>query len=352
MTLTEISFYLRKYFPFAILGFFFIVAFYFLIITFLNYLNSLTPTTLQVEPIFGKITRIVPSQKVDYKEGVDFLLDTIEGEPKNATPSAKVFFLPSKTTQFRYLQKIYVSAKQVGFDTEKIKHVMDDQVAVFDDGKKRLDIDVAYFNFDYKLNFEKDKKIFLKNNFTDSNLESLAKTDSRNFIKKIREFPEELSQGNEKIIYLKYNSTQDEFQIVKRKQEANAIEIDFYRPDIDGTPIMAPKYFNSQNYVVLTYDEEKKFIPLKAGIKYFEKETQKFGVYPIKTGVEAWSDLKNKNGHIVFLGTNEGTVKIKSMELGYYDFDNYQPYLQPVYVFLGENGFVAIVDGIKNDYLE
>jgi hypothetical protein len=40
------------------------------------------------------------------------------------------------------------------------------------------------------------------------------------------------------------------------------------------------------------------------------------------------------------------------MFLGYYDPDIYQKYLQPVYVFLGNNGFVAYVPAIKEEYVE
>ena len=38
------------------------------------------------------------------------------------------------------------------------------------------------------------------------------------------------------------------------------------------------------------------------------------------------------------------------MFLGYYDPDVYQEYLQPMYVFLGDNNFVAYLPAITDDY--
>jgi hypothetical protein len=319
-----------------------------------NYLSSLTPQKTVIEPIFGKIGKTITQVKIDYPGQLNLTLDTIEGTPVTASQTARVYYLPPKTPQFGYREKIIFSAKEVGFKTEIIKYSMQDNIASFVDAKQSLNIDVDNYNFNYKYNFENDSQIFKDSKIAQRNVvENRVKVDAVTFIDKIKKFPEELALGKERIIYLDYNVAKKEFNVVKRKEDANAIEIDFYRADIDGTGTIPPKYYNSQNYVVLTYSKSELPRIIKAELKYFEKETTKVGVYPLKTGVQAWDDLKNKNGTIISLGNNSGeNIAIKSMKLFYFDPDIYQPYLQPVYVFVGENGFVAYVEAVSSSYIE
>jgi len=128
------------------------------------------------------------------------------------------------------------------------------------------------------------------------------------------------------------------------------IEVDFYRPDIDIFPIVSPSYFNSQNYLVMVFNEDG-FKVVKAQVKFFEKSDEEVGIYPIKTGTVVWEELQNGKGIIVSAPTDSTNIKIKKMFFAYFDPDIYQSYLQPVYVFLGENNFVGYVPAVTADYL-
>jgi hypothetical protein len=48
---------------------------------------------------------------------------------------------------------------------------------------------------------------------------------------------------------------------------------------------------------------------------------------------------------------NQANITIKKMFLAYYDPDEYQPYLQPVYVFVGDNDFVGYVPAVEDALL-
>ena len=139
--------------------------------------------------------------------------------------------------------------------------------------------------------------------------------------------------------------------MVNNRREANVIEVDFFRPDIDGYPAVSPKYFNAESYVVMIFDGEN-YQVIKSQLKFFEKNEQNVGYYPIKTGGQAWQELISGKGYIVAPGGKSYPIIIKQMFLAYYDPENYQPYLQPVYVFLGENNFVAYVPAVGNDYVD
>jgi hypothetical protein len=130
------------------------------------------------------------------------------------------------------------------------------------------------------------------------------------------------------------------------------VEVDFSRPDLGGIPVVSSTYYNTQNYVLMAFYTNGDYKVLKSQIQYQERSTDQIGVYPVRTGDEAYADLQKGEGYIIQNPTKEKSVTIKKMFLAYFDSDQTQQYLQPVYVFLGEeNNFVAYVPAIAKDYI-
>lgn len=349
MTLTEVSYYFRKIVPITFISLiFFSLSYLFLKLILPSILTPPKKPSIIINPLFGKLSQIKFSQSFNYPSDIDFVLDNIEGEPITATQTAKVYYLTSKVPRFGYLQKIYLMAKNLGFDTTMIKHKLDGKNAIFQDDEKKFIVDISNFNFEYQYNYENNKELFENTIIPDENL---IKEKAKEFLRVLGRYPDELAKGKENIILLNYNSSTNEFQIIKPEEQANVIEVDFYRSDVEGFPIVTSKYFNSQNFVVAVF-KENDYKVLKAQVKFFEKEEEKVAVYPLKTGDQAWQELKEKKGTIVSLGEKNNQIIIKKMFLGYYDPDSYQEYLQPVYVFLGEKGFVGYVPAIKEEYIK
>jgi len=119
---------------------------------------------------------------------------------------------------------------------------------------------------------------------------------------------------------------------------SNMVEVDFYRPDQEIYPVVSPKYFNSQNYVMLV------------AYKFYEKSDSQIGIYPVKTGDAAYEALKTGKGLIIQNESAGSDIVIKKMFLGYFDPDVYQEYYQPVYVFLGNNNFVGYVPAVTDEF--
>ena len=138
--------------------------------------------------------------------------------------------------------------------------------------------------------------------------------------------------------------------LTKKEQKANMIEVDFYRPDLSPYIVVSPEYFNSQNYVMMV-QHESNFKIVKAQVHFYEKSSAQIGIYPVKTGEAAWEALKQGGGWVIQNPNALTSVVVKEMFMGYLDPNIYQEYLQPVYVFLGEDNFVAYVPAIADNYL-
>lgn len=346
MTLTELSYNLRKILPFFIIFIiFFLIIFYSFKLFFL-YLELNKPKEIIVPSIFGKINPPIIKNATSSANFI-FTLDTVEGRPITTTDSAKVFFIPKPVSRFGYREKIYLMAKAFGFDTENIKHKLIDNTAYFKDSKRELSIDVGNFNFFYEEKLDKDN---LASSSAYLPSKKTAEEKAIDFLKKVGRYPDELAKGTTKTIYIKYDPNLESYINVKNIQEANLIEVDFYRADIDGVPIVSPKFFNSQNYVIMLFDKND-YRVVKSNMSFFEKSEAQYDLYPVKTADLAWEELKNGKGLVIAATQGNKNVVIKNIFIGYFDPDVYQSFLQPVYVFLGEDDFVAYVPAISNQYL-
>jgi len=345
MTLTELSYYVRKALPFVVLfGLVFLIFFYSIKL----YLIFLEVNTKKGPYIKSNLARIPPVSidEATSSGSINFVMDTIEGRPVTATEAANVYFIPDSPTRFGYREKIYLMAKTFGFDTEKTKHKLTNKTAVFEEDGKKLSIDISNFNFDYETDIATDS--FETGSAQKSETEIINK--ATDFLKSTGRYPDELSKGKTTLTYLKYDKSMNEFVNVKKPFEAFAVEVDFFRPDRDGIPVVPPRFFNSQNYVILQFKDNEIKI-LKARVNYFETSSELFDVYPLKSAEEAWSNLVDGFGKIVAGRQGIEKVTIKSMKLAYYDPFTYQSYLHPVYVFLGDNDFVAYVGAVSDSYL-
>jgi hypothetical protein len=76
-----------------------------------------------------------------------------------------------------------------------------------------------------------------------------------------------------------------------------------------------------------------------------------FHTYPLRTTTQAWNVLQAGEGYIA-RNTEPGEVVIRSVVLGYYDDFEPQSYLQPIYVFIGDNDFLGYVPAIDPEFTQ
>ncbi len=357
MTLTEVSYYTRKFAPVGIIAGLVILIFVFgfrLLLLYLEIQSTAPKPVANTNPvatdqIFGPLKRPVIT---DAKPSSNYtwVLDTLDGTPnvEEATSAANVYFIPQQTATFGFLAKIYAMAKAAGIDTDIIQHQLQDKTAIFDDGVRKMSIDIRTFNFTY------DYKVTDADNVDtviDPNLDSTVVSDATAFLTKIGRYPTSLSLGDKNVIYMRLDPSSREVATLNNPAGSNMAEVDFYPEDIDGLPVVTSTYYNSPNYVLfLTGGDENR--PIRARISYFEMSSEQVGLYPLRSAQQAWDDLQKGKGMVVSAGTAGGEVKIQKVFRAYYEPDTYQEYVQPVYVFLGENRVAAYVPAIADEALQ
>lgn len=348
MTLTDVSYYVRRYYPFAILIVIVLLILYYSVRLTILYVESRRVIPEFTNTVFGKIKKPYLLE-ASPSSGLQFKLDTIEGVPTTATSTAKVFFLPPPQVRFGYKEKVFLIAKTLGFNTEATNsYRLVNNQAIFNEPKQKLLVDIRNFNFSYRYFFETDREL-INQALTPENQESQSK--AVDFLQSIDAYPQEFTQGETNVIFFRYNPNNKTMAQLKDNIKSNLVEVDFYRPKIEGVPIVSPKFFNSQHYVLMMFTKDGRARMLRSEVRFLEKSDAQVGVYPLKTGEEAYAELTSGKGMVVSNPQDRKNIVLRKMFVGYLDPDTYQDYLEPVYVFLGDDNFVAYVSAVSNEFL-
>lgn len=299
-------------------------------------------------PVYGELPPISFSQSFDYPESPNFVLDNIPGRPVTATTEAKIYFIPKESAGFGYVETIAFMARATGFDTEATQYTLDGTTATYQDANKTLEIDITNSNFTFETKFESNTGLFQNTIIPDK---SKISQTARNFLNAMNRYPPEFSQGNEKIIYMNYDPLSQKYTVLEDARGANVVEVDFYPPNIDTYPPVPPKFFNSQNYVVMVFTQTGSQV-IKSQVKHFTYRPDTEALYPVKSGDIAYQELLDGKATIVTPVDGTSAITINHMFMGYYLPDEYQEFLLPVYVFLGENNFAAYVSAIDDAYIK
>lgn len=175
--------------------------------------------------------------------------------------------------------------------------------------------------------------------------------------------PEDLTPDKIKSVPLKI--TQDQFGKLELKEAnsppelADFVRVDFYRGDIEKIPII-PLEDNKANISLMIsprlaggdpqFASNKNLPIILANYTYWPFSNKVFGTYPLKKSQDAFRELQQGKGLI--LSGKDREIPIKKVYLAYLEEKVESEYLQPVFVFEGQNSqkgfFRAVVPAIES----
>ena len=90
---------------------------------------------------------------------------------------------------------------------------------------------------------------------------------------------------------------------------------------------------------------------IQAEYTYWPLDTRSFAAYHLKTSEQAYQELQNGKAYFAQFPQNQTQITITNIFLAYFDGKSPQLYMQPVFVFEGEN-FLAYVPAIAPPWVE
>jgi hypothetical protein len=293
------------------------------------------------EMAFGGLPAVDFPQKQEAE--LIYNLETPNGTLPTFGDRADVYLMPEQRPRFLALDQATKDAGSLGFTGKS--EAQSEVVYRFKRAMPlpaTLDINIYTGKFALSIDWPQDPNFFMIKNLP---ADSQAIAEVKSILKKASLIPDDLAKGDAQITYLKVNNG-------IYKESVSLSEADFVRVDLYRTKI-------EDKYEAVTPDPEQGIVRaivsgnpdkgrlVQISYNYYPVNYQNKSAYPLKTPQQAWTELTQGSGYIAQLDSGINSVIVRRIELGYYDAYEPQPYFQPVYVFRGDDNFVAYVPAVS-----
>lgn len=355
--LTDISVVSRKIAIGAVIGIALIIALVFLVRLLISVIRSRRPPpVVYVQPTptpdmrFGKLPYPKFSVIEQTSAGLNLRLVNIEGKPPDASGSAKVFSMPKKLPTLLTNDRARSFAQRLGFTGEpearnsRIFRYIHRQNAL-----RTLTLDRVHLNFLMTYDYASHSAILAP----PGSLEPGEPVNSvLAFIGPLG-FDDTVRTGKITTSFLDIDPQTGKFKQVARTQLARVARVNFFRQPIIGFEVVPPGFDESFNYALYTDTRSLPSGILELSYMFWPIAWDDSATYPLRSSTQAWEELTQGFGTVVHLGRNTPEdVIVRKIYLSYFDTPEPQPYLQPIFVFEGDNGFVAYLPAVAKDWLE
>lgn len=354
-TLTETAYLARKGIRFGGIGFVAITILWFVGVGFVNWWKITHPAPLPPATAdFGPLPAIkFPKSKY---EKLEYNLQTPTGKLGEFPDRMWVFFAQNKRSAFGDTDKAIDTARRLGFLGEET--AITSSLYRFtnnDPLPSTLEVDIISGDFSLKRQWQADPSLLVLKRFSS---DKQAVTDAQTFLRSKGLLQDDLA-GNEKVSYWRVQG--DKLIPAISLSESEFVKVDFFRKNYDeidaNKQVLATYSFytptpqNGLVSVLLSSSPDEKNRAIEVSYKYVDVDYDSRSEYPLKTVELAYDELKNNQGYVAsFDGV--GSVDIRRITLGYFDTMGSQQYAMPIYVFTGDNNFVAYVSATSGEQIQ
>jgi hypothetical protein len=345
-SLTQIAITARKAIRYTILLIVFIIVGKFLLDAGTTIYRKIYPAPPPVPTVkFGKLTKI-PFPDNGSQAKLTYVLETPTGGlPTDIPTQAKVYFMPKVNPNLLSLDTAKATASALGFgsNAQQISDTIYNFVNPNFPSTLQMNIVTGTFSISYNLASDRSP-ISLKPPVTE-----VAASEFRSVLSGANVLPDDLT-GPVTSNFLKLSGGQ--LVSALSLSESDVIKINLFRENYDNLPSVTGNPNQANVWAIISGSQTPSQQIIAAEYHYYPVDGSQFSTYPIKTPAEAFSELQAGSAFIANLGVNKDgdTLKIRRIYLAYFDPDSETEFYQPIYVFEGDNGFVAYLPAVTPDY--
>jgi hypothetical protein len=268
-----------------------------------------------------------------------------------------VYHSPLKRSSFLDSSKAIEQAAKLGFifkpvEMSKTEYVWSDQ----DQLSSKLTMNIVTGQFKMTRQWQNNPGLA---NLVNYKSDVQAVSAGAGFLRKSDLIPDDILE-EEKVSYLKVDS--GKLTPALSLSDADFVQIDFFRQNIEEIEPETKEVLASYPFYRPTPDKGLVRLILSGSdniserLILFENEYHaidytRLSTYPIKTGLQAWEELRNGGGFVTDDSPKTGIIKVRRVFLGYFD-GGVDDHTIPIYVFLGDKNFVAYVAAITDEWLK
>ncbi len=302
---------------------------------------------------FGKLPAPVFTHVATSSSGLKFKLENVEGLPiKDATSAGRVYSMPKKLPSLLAAQRAREFAAKLDFK-EKEQPLSSSYYRFTDflDKYRTFEIDINTGNFKLLYDYQNNPSVISTDSISSKDQ---AIKEVKDYIQSRSLFDGSILNGKITVTNLFYDPQTKTATAASSLSNTNLMRINFFRNDLDKKKLLSPGFSESYNFALYTPSSDAKARILQLFYAFWPISLDNFGTYPLRSSESAWQDLLDGYALVVNIGNNkpDQTFVIRHIYLAFYDSEEPQNYLQPIYVFEGDNDFVAYLPAVSSDWLE
>lgn len=293
----------------------------------------------------------LPALKFPKKENLpqfSYKLETIEGGVPSLDTIGKVYFMARPVANLLALDRAKQLASKMGFIGEPTKVSETVYHFVGQNPASTLDIDIISQRFKLAYDFISDQSIFVEKKLPN---EAGAIQATKGFLSQTDLLYPDLENGPTKISYFKFAAPN--LVPVASFSEADFVRVDLFRQDLDKKKILSSN--PNQSLISFLFSGARDLNKRIVEVNYFHQtiSIENFSTYPLKPTNTAWQELTNNQSFIALLGDNpDGKITVRKVYLAYFQSEENQNFLQPIFVFEGDKGFLAYVPAVDSKWVQ
>lgn len=277
-----------------------------------------------------------------------YKLETPTGGTPEFGDRAKVFLMPVAASSLLSDEQAKNIAKAYGFTSDP--EVLDSRTYRWNRSEPLIttfELDIRNHTFSYTTNYQSHPELLLNVNLP-SSFDAVQRVKS--FLSTAQLLPSDIATASGEITPLK--SLGGELTEAASISDAEFVQVDIFRGPVDQEMQMySPEGYRGTVSAVISGSLTGQSAVVAMDFYHHQVDYDQVHTYPIKTAKEAWQLLQAGQGYVVDPGEADEAV-VRSIKLGYYDSFEEQSYLQPIYVFEGDGGFLGYVPAVDSRYLQ
>lgn len=278
-------------------------------------------------------------EKTSKNFSFEFANDTIP----QFSDQGRVYVIYRSSSSILALENDKKTAKKFGFVDEPVE--IKTGIYEFKNSQlnKTLTMNVLEGSFSLVYPYNSDQLLLTPQKMP-SKVEAIDKASS--FLQTGDKLTDDLDDGEKEVSYWKIEN--GSLISANSQSEANVARVDFYRTKLNDLEIIPQNVGQASVSILVSGSDvtEKQII----GVDYkdLSVDPESYSTYPIKTTNEAMADLK-AGSYWPAADVANGSVIIRKVYLAYFEPVTLTNYLQPIFVFEGDNNFVAYVPAVSSD---
>ena len=295
---------------------------------------------------YGILPKVVFTEK--QTEVKNFVFELANDRIPVFSDQMKVYVIYKPITTFLALDEDTKTAENFGF-IERPREIKDGIYEFKNNNtNKTLTVNVLDGHFQMSYPYLTDQLLLTPDEVPNK---EKAISIASSFLSAGNKFTDDLKNGDKVVSFWKIS--EGGLKSVESQSEANAVRVDFFRESFDEVKLLSSS-FNKASVSVLisgSKTEAKKIIEFNLKDISIGRGAESYSTYPIKTTQEAINSL-NSGNYWPAVDVEKKEVVIRKIYLAYFEPNTLTNFLQPIYVFEGDDGFVAYVPAIKSEWLQ